>query len=269
MNKATLATITGSAVVAVFLAFVLALPAAARPWTGNMWDGSQGDPITIDEARERVSEYLDEIDETDLTVGEVMQFDNHFYAAVVDEATDNDAFEVLISLDGRSVHPEPGPNMMWNSEYSPIFGDRDTHMHQGMGAGMMGSMHGSMHGDESMGSMHRGRSFGDAGMMGGMNRSMMGSGDCAGGMGYLTDTATELDELLTDKTVADYVQDWLDAERSGVTASDPIAFPGYFTLHTELDGEFIGMLSVNAETGEIWEHTWHGEFVAIEHGDHQ
>ncbi len=38
------------------------------------------------------------------------------------------------------------------------------------------------------------------------------------------------------------------------------AFPGYYTFdfgRTETDG----MLSVNASTGEIWVHTWHGPFI--------
>jgi hypothetical protein len=38
------------------------------------------------------------------------------------------------------------------------------------------------------------------------------------------------------------------------------AFPGYYTFdfgRTEIDG----MLSVNALTGEVWVHTWHGPFI--------
>ncbi len=38
------------------------------------------------------------------------------------------------------------------------------------------------------------------------------------------------------------------------------AFPGYYTYDYGR-GEIEGMLSVNAFTGEIWIHTWHGSFI--------
>jgi hypothetical protein len=57
-------------------------------------------------------------------------------------------------------------------------------------------------------------------------------------------------------------QRWLDDQRRGLTAGEPEQFPGYYTLET-LRGEKIdGMMSVNATTGAVWYHTWHGSFVA-------
>jgi hypothetical protein len=38
--------------------------------------------------------------------------------------------------------------------------------------------------------------------------------------------------------------------------------PGYYTVHITKAGQFTGMLSVNAYTGQVWFHTWHGTFVA-------
>ena len=32
----------------------------------------------------------------------------------------------------------------------------------------------------------------------------------------------------------------------------------YYTLHSERDGKVVGMLSVNASTGAVWYHWWHG-----------
>jgi hypothetical protein len=46
----------------------------------------------------------------------------------------------------------------------------------------------------------------------------------------------------------------------GAKVHDGQAFPGYYTFdfgRTEVEG----MLSVNALTGEIWVHTWHGPFI--------
>jgi hypothetical protein len=56
-------------------------------------------------------------------------------------------------------------------------------------------------------------------------------------------------------------QAWLDARRAGTTAGDATAFPGYYTLHIRKDGKVVGMLSVNAVTGAVWYHTWHGTFI--------
>ena len=42
------------------------------------------------------------------------------------------------------------------------------------------------------------------------------------------------------------------------------AFHGYYTIHTvDTSEEIVGMLSVHGETGQVWYHTWHGEFVAM------
>ncbi|MBN0046815.1 hypothetical protein JS756_22425 [Streptomyces actuosus] len=61
----------------------------------------------------------------------------------------------------------------------------------------------------------------------------------------------------------DIAQRWLRARGTTLTAGDPEAFPGYYTLHTLQSGKITGMLSVNAATGQIWYHSWHGEFVGM------
>ncbi len=60
--------------------------------------------------------------------------------------------------------------------------------------------------------------------------------------------------------------DYLDRVSPGAKAVEPDAFYGYYTLHTERDGEITGMLSVNGYSGEVWYHNWHGSFVAMEEG---
>ncbi|MBL0886235.1 hypothetical protein HGK34_08120 [Myceligenerans sp. I2] len=57
--------------------------------------------------------------------------------------------------------------------------------------------------------------------------------------------------------------DWLAARDGALSAGDPETFPGYYTLHTEEAGRITGMLSVNAYTGAVWYHSWHGEFVGM------
>ncbi len=46
-------------------------------------------------------------------------------------------------------------------------------------------------------------------------------------------------------------QQWLDRYQPGSGTEMPVAFPGYFTLHTTKDGSITGMLSVNASSGQV------------------
>lgn len=56
-------------------------------------------------------------------------------------------------------------------------------------------------------------------------------------------------------------QEWLDSSHSGEQADHLHAFYGYYTLMTERDGRVVGMLSVNAGSGRVWYHSWHGRFL--------
>jgi hypothetical protein len=58
-------------------------------------------------------------------------------------------------------------------------------------------------------------------------------------------------------------QRWLDGQRPGLSAAEPEQFPGYVTLHTLRDGKVTGMMSVNTDTGAVWYHTWHGQYLAM------
>ena len=74
-------------------------------------------PLTIAEAKDAATAYLDGLDPDALSVGEVMIFDNHAYVQVIDTQLEQGAFEVLVDPVTRAVMPEPGPNMMWNRQY--------------------------------------------------------------------------------------------------------------------------------------------------------
>ena len=43
-------------------------------------------------------------------------------------------------------------------------------------------------------------------------------------------------------------------------------FYGYYTLDVKKDGAVLGMISVNAFSGQVWYHTWHGGFIAMQEG---
>jgi hypothetical protein len=194
-----------------------------------------------------------------LRVDEVLQFERNFYAKLVD-SKGNGATEVLVDPSSGVVSIEYGPAMMWNTRY-------------GMGhaaASMMGSYGASMMGGAGYGGMMGGSSGGSTstsgygpGMMGG---SGYGSSGMMGGYAGSSTTSPSSGSTTSNVTLAaahTLVQRWLDANERGVkveTGGD--AFPGYYTLETLKGGKITGMISVNATTGSVWPHWWHGAFIA-------
>lgn len=166
------------------------------PGMGGMAIAGDGQVRDLDDA-ERAAARL--ADRWGLSVGEVMQFDNGFYAELA-EPSGNLATEVLIDPRSGAVQVEFGPAMVWNASYG-------------------------MHPD---------------------------------GAGTQT-VSSEQAQVIADR--------WLQSNRSGERAGDADAFPGYFTLHTLRGDQLVGMLSVNAATGAVWYHTWHGEFIDMQDHD--
>ncbi len=58
-------------------------------------------------------------------------------------------------------------------------------------------------------------------------------------------------------------QEWLDAYFPGASAEEAEAFYGYYTIDFSRNNQIIGMLSVNGYSGEVWYHTWHGQFIGM------
>jgi hypothetical protein len=92
--------------------------------------------ITLDQAVESARQYLTAYEKPDpslpqaslgrsgqaLALTEVMEFADNFYAEVEEQSTGIHAFELLIDRYTGAVHPEPGPNMMWNTKYGHMGG---------------------------------------------------------------------------------------------------------------------------------------------------
>jgi len=155
-------------------------------------------------------------------VSEVMAFTKNDYAAVSDKQG-KAAFELLTRPALGWVMEEPA-SMMWNTRY-----------------GMFGKL-----GAKSTGLL------GPIGMMG---SGMMG---CLGA--WYGDVAGKVSSVVQAAKVANA---WLANFRPGEKAeTDGRAFPGYFSLDTVRDGKTVGMLSVNASTGAVWYHGWHGVFLS-------
>lgn len=88
-----------------------------RPGSGS---AVNADPLSLDEATQAVEKYLERLNNPDLAIAEVMIFDNHAYAEIVEKSTGIGAMEVLVDPVTLAVYPEFGPNMMWNLKYSPM-----------------------------------------------------------------------------------------------------------------------------------------------------
>lgn len=63
-------------------------------------------------------------------------------------------------------------------------------------------------------------------------------------------------------------QTFLSGYLPGSDAIGSASFPGYYTFDFGR-GEVEGMLSVNAETGDIWVHTWHGFSLGDDESDQE
>jgi hypothetical protein len=191
----------------------------------------------LPEAKRLAQDFADRLG---LKVDEVLQFQRNYYAKLVDRSG-RGATEVLVDPQTGAVSLEYGPAMMWNTRYG-------MHGSSGMmgsyGTGMMGGSYGG--GMMSGGGM-MGGSFG-AGMMGG---SYGAPPPATGTAGVSIDRARQLGRR------------WLDANRSGLQIEPGgDAFPGYYTFEVLRQGKIEGMLSVNATTGAVLYHWWHGAFVA-------
>jgi len=80
------------------------------------------EPLSIEAVETVVQKYLDTLNNDDLTIAEVMIFNNQAYARVVEKSTGMGAMELLVDHATQAVYPEPGANRMWNQKYSPMSG---------------------------------------------------------------------------------------------------------------------------------------------------
>jgi hypothetical protein len=73
------------------------------------------EPMTMDQAREAIDDYLKTLDIDGLEIGEIILFDNHAYATILESETAAAAFEVRVMPGGMGVFVEPNS---WNLKYS-------------------------------------------------------------------------------------------------------------------------------------------------------
>ena len=203
---------------------------ASTTTTGTQYTGLPPTAISMDQAKAIADHFLDSLNNPELAVKEIMEFEYNFYVLFYEKSTGVGAFEMLIwkvdpsvsgfgmmgysgSVVGR-IMPEIGPNMMWNTKYG----------------GMMGQM-------------------GGGGTMGG---GMMG-----GQQGRVPTANMPVNEDEAKKIG----QQYLDRYFAGAIIEGVNKFYGYYTFDFEKDGKIQGMFSVNGYTGQTWYHGWHGVFI--------
>jgi hypothetical protein len=70
---------------------------------------------------------------------------------------------------------------------------------------------------------------------------------------------------VTSEQARDIAQGWQDKFLPSTSAAQEAdAFYGYYTIHVMKEGQIYGMLSVNGYSGDVWYHTWHGNFIGME-----
>lgn len=210
------------------------------PRMGMGWQSTRGPAgvpaggqITMDQAVAIAESYLASLNNPDLAIHEIMEFEYNFYIIYYEKSTGIGAFEMLIDKPGAPrgsgmgggmmgggmmsgvIRPEPGPNMMWNTKY---------------------------------------RMMGGGGMMGG------------GMMGSWRGTPTANMPISAEQAKA-ITLDYLSVNLPGASVEDPDVFYGYYTIHILKDGKIYGMLSVNGYAGQVWYHSWHGAFIQMREFD--
>jgi hypothetical protein len=79
---------------------------------------AQTQPLDSPEAAQAAfARYLGVVDNRNVALDEVMQFQWYYYASVKDTTTADGAFELLANPRTGFVSPEFGPGMMWNTQY--------------------------------------------------------------------------------------------------------------------------------------------------------
>ncbi len=122
---------------------------AVKSYSSRVWQGQNqqaqwaqqtvvqtSSPISLDQAKSIAQQYLASTQNPNLAIKEIMEFQNNFYVIYYEKDTGIGAFEMLIwkqvpqsgmggGMMGNRIGtgvmmPEPGPNMMWNTKYSPM-----------------------------------------------------------------------------------------------------------------------------------------------------
>lgn len=222
-----------AAVIVASLVIIGSGPVTTAFGQGNMPSGgmmggpfpASAHPISTVQAEQILREWPAAHHLDGLVLDEVEVYTENIYGQFKEQSTGRGAIQVLVDrYTGRAV-PEMGPNVMWNSKY---------------GRAMMQAMMDGM------------------GMMGGM----MGNGGMMGGGMTSQPSPAPSTAPVTEAQARQNANRFLAGYFPGTMVGDADTFYGYYHFDVVRGGRQVAMLSANASTGQVWYHTWHGEFLS-------
>jgi hypothetical protein len=214
---------------------------------------SNVEKLDVEILEDSVEDYLDKFDEI-LEISDIFIFnDTDYYYSIIEKDTGMGAMELLVNPYTGDVYQEYGPNMMWNLKYG-MMGNQKTDFYGGMMGNQKTDFYGGMMGNQN--------TNGYGGMTNNQNQSEQWC-DFYDDDNYRSDGKIEVNKLSSDEAF-EYGEKFLDGLADGYSLSDSYhELYGYFTFHVKDKDEAFGMLSVNAFTGEVWFHDWHGDLIEI------
>ncbi len=67
--------------------------------------------------------------------------------------------------------------------------------------------------------------------------------------------------ILTKEQAMASAQQFLDSRLPGTKVEDSGLFYGYYHFDVKKDNKMYGMMDMNVYSGQVWYHTWHGNFI--------
>jgi len=106
-------------------------------------------------------------------------------------------------------------------------------------------------------------------MMWNTEYGMHGSNGYGGMMGGFFKSNDE-DDAISVESALDKANEYLGELNEDLVAEEGgHSFYGYYTFHVNEGDVLKGMMSVNAYTGDVWYHNWHGNLIEVISEDHE
>lgn len=183
--------------------------------------------MTMSQAVQTFKNYLGSLHNSNIALHEVEEYRYNFYASYYEKNSGTFAFQMLIWKSGSSY-------MMGMMGYTGTAGVAMPEM----GPNMMWNT--KYHASGGM-----------------MSEGMTSSGGMMGNYGQGTSTSMTIGGPQARGTA----QQYLNHSMPGKMAGDTDTCYGYYNIDVLVNGSTFGMLSVNGYTGQVWYHTWHGDFI--------
>jgi hypothetical protein len=225
MNSKKIIIIVTIAVIAVALvttaAFVFLFIPISTTTSPQSTPSTSGTGLTINDAAKIAQSYVTQLGNSNLSVSEVDEYSQCFYAQVIEKNTGAGAFELTINKTTGAVSAEQGAMMEWNTKYGINSKGMMGYLTTGTGGGMMGT--------------------------GGMMTWLRGT--------PTTNMTVTMDQAKTG------AQQYLNTNYPETTIGQATTSYGYYTTQVLKGTNIYGMITVNGQTGQVLYCDWLGTFM--------